>query len=305
MAFSPTDFGSIKYAQRFSKNVAGAESNVAIGLSKMGHSVGWVSKLGKDPLGQFVISTIKGEGVDVSQVSYSNNFPTGIYFKDKLGFGETKVYYYRHGSAASRLCPEDINEEYISRARFMHLTGITPALGKSCFDAVNYAIDMARKNGIAISFDPNIRLKLWDESTAKEVLLSLIKKVDICLPGIEEAKFITGVDDPEEQANILMALGPKTVVIKLGKDGAYFKTAHQSGYVPAYQVDHYVDNVGAGDGFAVGLLSGLIDNEDLAKAVNRGCVIGAYAVTTKGDFEGYPTRDELEVILGDKPVVTR
>lgn len=133
---NPQESGSLKYVNQFTKQIGGAESNFAIALTRLGFKTGWISRLGKDSFGDYMEAFIRGEGVDVSQIKRDKNYPTGLMFKERYELGETKVYYYRHDSAASKLQPEDLNEEYISQAKYLHLTGITPALSPSCRETV-------------------------------------------------------------------------------------------------------------------------------------------------------------------------
>lgn len=157
----PTSDGPMRFAQQFEKSIAGAESNVCIALSRLGHQAGWISRLGRDEFGLFVRNTIRGEGIDTSNVIFDEAEPTGVMFKEKRTGQDPQVFYYRRGSAASRLSPNDLDPSYLSRAKYLHLTGITPALSESCKETVFHAIDIAKDNGLTVVFDPNIRFKLW------------------------------------------------------------------------------------------------------------------------------------------------
>ncbi|GMA51412.1 2-dehydro-3-deoxygluconokinase [Alicyclobacillus contaminans] len=291
---TPDEPGPLKHVQTFSKRVGGAESNVAIALCRLGHTAGWISRLGRDPFGEFILSTIRGEGVDTTWVSFSDERPTGVMFKERLGWSGTNVYYYRTGSAASHLQPDDIPPDYLATAGFLHITGITPALSADALATVRHAVRVARQHGVQVCLDPNIRRKLWTPEEARETLCSLLQDVDICLPGQDEAELLTGHHRPEDQAAALMAAGPSCVVIKLEDKRVYYRSASDSGVVPAPKVHDVVDTVGAGDGFAAGFLSGLLDGLSLRDAVVRGSVVGAFALRSPGDFEGYPTRRELD-----------
>lgn len=174
--FNPDNRGPLRYVHTFHKSIAGAESNVAIALARLGHSVGWFSKLGDDEFGRYIMSIIRGEGVDVSRVKKDSNNSTGLIFKERFAHVNPNVYYYRKNSAASTLNVDDLDDKYIQRARILHITGITPALSKSAKEATLKAIDIAKEKGVAISFDPNIRLKLWDIDEARSVLLEIAKK---------------------------------------------------------------------------------------------------------------------------------
>lgn len=200
--FSPDEPGPTKHQQTFKKSLGGAESNVAIALSRLGNDVTWHSKLGADPHGNYINSFVRGEGVDTATVEFTDDAPTGIMFKERRALGETSVYYYRHGSAASTMTPDDLPADAIETADYLHLTGITPALSDSCREATFAAVERAREAGTTISFDPNIRHKLWEsDEEMRRTLLTLVEKSDIVLPGIEEGRTLFDTDTPDEIAN--------------------------------------------------------------------------------------------------------
>ncbi|UOR11518.1 sugar kinase [Halobacillus amylolyticus] len=291
--FTPKSSGLMRYAGDFSTKVAGAESNVAIGLARLGHQTGWISRLGKDEFGEKIQSFIRGEGVDVSQVTFDDSASTGLYFKEKLTANELRLKYYRSDSAASRMSDDDLDETYISNARFLHVTGITPALSEHCFETVLKAMEYAHRNGVTVVFDPNLRRKLWTDSYARQVLRKLSGMADIVLPGIDEAEFIFGQSDHESLAQAFFDNGAKTVIMKLGKKGAYVHSDQSKGFVEGFPVEQVVDPVGAGDGFAAGCLSGLIDGLGLKEAVKRGNAVGAMVTMVDGDVEGLPGKARL------------
>lgn len=286
--FVPDASVPLRFAGQFGKTIGGAESNVAIGLARLGHQAGWISRLGNDEFGHYVHNFIRGEGVDTSRVTFDDRNPTAVFFKERRIGQEPKVYYYRAGSAASRLSREDLDESYIARAKFLHLTGITPALSASCADMVQQAIRTAKRHGLQIVFDPNIRRKLWTEAEAKPVLLQIASQAEIVMPGLDEGQVLTGKTTPEEIAEALLAGGAKTVVVKLGERGAYYRTAAESGYVDGFQVAQIVDPIGAGDAFAAGFLSGLLRGWPLREAVGFANRVAAFVLTTVGDVEGLP-----------------
>ena len=198
--FSPEANGSIRYARKFSSRCAGAETNALIGLARLGHKVGWISKIGNDELGEFVIRTIRGEGVDTSMVTQDLSAPTGIFFKGVVNEKDVRMYYYRKGSAASKMTCDNIDVQYISKAKYLYITGITPALSQSCYDSIFYAIKIAKENGVKVVFDPNIRYKLWNRTYAIETILKISSMSDIVLPGLSEGRFIFGDKDYESIA---------------------------------------------------------------------------------------------------------
>ncbi|HET7580288.1 MAG TPA: sugar kinase [Bacillales bacterium] len=293
--FTPKSKGLMRYAADFTAKIAGAESNVAIGLARLGHKSAWISRLGNDEFGKKILSFIRGEGVDVSEVRFDPSADTGLYFKEKLTANEMRVQYYRKLSAASRMSPDDLNESFIKKAKYVHITGITPALSENCYETVEKVIDIAKKNGVTVVFDPNLRRKLWAEDQAKKVLLDIASQADIVLPGITEGEFLFGKLEPERLAERFYEHGASTVVLKLGAKGAYYLSGNDRGLVPGFHVNHVVDPVGAGDGFAAGLLSGLLDHLPLQKAVERGTIVGAMVTMVPGDVEGLPDRERLEL----------
>lgn len=291
--FNPAKSGPLRYVHQFEKTVAGAESNVAIALARLGHKVSWTSRLGDDEYGLYVRDFIRGEGVDTSLVTFDSARPTGIFFKERHCTKDPKVYYYRAGSAASCMDKTHLDEREISKAKFLHVTGITAALSPSCRELVYHAIEAAKKHKVMVVFDPNIRLKLWSKEEAREVLMDIASKSDIVLPGIEEGVILTGEKETEAIARCILGNGAKAVVVKLGPQGAYFHNGEQQGYVDGYKIERVVDTVGAGDGFAAGFLSGLLRGWSYQDAVALANRVGALAVTTEGDVEGYPYWAEI------------
>lgn len=295
--FSPEANASMRYARNYSSRCAGAETNTLIGLARLGHKVGWISKVGKDELGDFILGSVRGEGVDTSLVKRDLESPTGIFFKGIVNEKDIRMQYYRKGSAASRLSCEDIDEKYISQAKYLYITGITPALSNSCYESIFYSVKIAKENGVKVVFDPNIRYKLWDTDYAKETILKLAAMSDIVLPGLSEGIFIFGSKNYEEIAKDFIKNGASTVIIKLGEKGAYYLNESDHGLVPGLKVNHVVDPVGAGDGFAAGVLSGLLDGLSLRESVSMGCAIGAIVTTVNGDIEGLPDRETLKYYI--------
>lgn len=298
----------LEYVDSFHKHVAGAESNVAIGLVRMGHSAGWFSKLGNDPFGRYIRQFITGHGVDTSGVQTTDEAPTGVFFKEQISPDRIRVYYYRSQSAASLMNENELNEDYVAGARFLHVTGITPALSPECRKLTFRAMEAAKKHGTVIVFDPNIRWKLWNKEEAGEVLGTMAGLADYVLPGVDEGRFLTGGHTPEEIAERLLEAGAGAVVLKLGGDGAYYRSSEGAGYEPGFPVKRLVDPMGAGDGFAAGLISGLLLGEKLPAAVRRGNAVGSIVVGVSGDVEGLPARHDVEQLLAgdmDSEDITR
>lgn len=292
--------GPMEQAAAFHKRTAGAETNVAIGLARLGLRVGWASRLGADWMGRYLLAEMRREGIDCSQVVSDPVQRTGFQFKGRVDDGsDPPVEYHRKGSAASHMGPDDVNQEWLLGARHLHATGVFAAISESSLAAARRSLAVMRAGGRSISFDPNLRPTLWrSREWMRESINSLAAQADWVLPGIAEGQLLTGESTPEGVARFYRDQGAKLVVVKLGAEGAYFDGGLEgeaaSGYVPGWPVERIVDTVGAGDGFAAGLVSALLEGRTLPDAVRRATWIGARAVQVPGDTEGLPTRAELE-----------
>lgn len=288
--------GPLAMVNQFVKRAAGAELNVAIGLARLGINVGWVSRLGCDALGQFILSVLDQEKINRQQVAIDSRYPTGFQLKSQAAGGEDpKVEYFRKGSAASYLSLTDFNADYFAEARHLHLSGVAAAISASSYQLAHAIADFMRSNGKTISFDPNLRPSLWQSQHEMVTQLNqLAFKADWVLPGINEGLILTGFSQPEAIADFYLAQGVKQVIIKTGAKGAYYKTSEgQQGEVKAVKVAKVIDTVGAGDGFAVGVISALLEGKSIEQALLRGNKIGALAIQVIGDSEGLPTRAQL------------
>lgn len=294
--FVATQTGDLADVEHFIKRVAGAELNVATGLARLGLKVGWVSRVGKDSFGRFVLRSLAKEGIDARGVSEDSRYATGFQLKSKVENGtDPIVEYFRKGSAASHLSTDDFHADYFASARHLHLSGVAAALSESSYALLDHAASTMKAQGKTISFDPNLRPVLWkSEADMVEKLNQLAFQADWVLPGLKEGMILTGQQTPEGIADFYLTRGVQAVIIKTGSDGAWFKTAAgEQGAVAAVTVDNVVDTVGAGDGFAVGVISALLEGYALHHAVQRGNRIGALAIQVQGDSEGLPTREAL------------
>jgi 2-dehydro-3-deoxygluconokinase len=295
--FVATKTGELSAVDQFMKRVAGAELNVATGLARLGLKVGWVSRVGNDSFGQFVLDTLKKEGIETAGVTLDGRYPTGFQLKSKVTDGtDPIVEYFRKGSAASHLSVEDFNPVWFTAARHLHLSGVAAALSHSSYALLGHAAGAMKAAGKTISFDPNLRPVLWkSEAEMVEKLNHLAFQADWVLPGVKEGQILTGEKTPEGIADFYLNRGVKAVILKTGADGAWFKTADgEQGAVAAVKVENVVDTVGAGDGFAVGVVSALLEGKTLHQAITRGNIIGSLAIQVQGDSEGLPTREQLE-----------
>jgi sugar/nucleoside kinase (ribokinase family) len=279
----------------FERATAGAELNVAVGLSRLGYKVGYISALGTDSLGRNLLSFMQAEGLDLRHVRLDPQHPTGFMLKSMaLDGSDPEVEYFRRGSAASRLSRADIPSGAYQQARLLHLTGISPALSDSCRDMVLTMAAQARGAGRMVSFDPNLRPRLWPSQEAMtETVNALASLADLVMPGLEEGRLLTGHSEAAGIADFYLARGARQVVVKLGPQGAYYAGPEGRGVAPGVPVPKVVDTVGAGDGFAVGVISALLEGLPLAQAAARGNAVGARVVQFRGDCEGLPTRSQL------------
>lgn len=297
--FAAQDEGPLAEVQRFAKFAAGAELNVAIGLSRLGWRVAYLSRLGQDSLGKYLLDVMQREGISTHAVRVSDVHRTGFMLKSREVQGaDPQVEYHRKGSAASTMGPDDLERLVPSTARHLHVTGISPALSPSCRDLVLAAIHWAKGQGMTVSFDPNLRPRLWASPQAMVDTLNAVAALcDWVLPGLNEGQTLTGANHAEEVARFYLDTGARHVVVKLGREGGY--GAHwasaqgQQATVPGVPVPQVVDTVGAGDGFAVGVISGVLEGLDWPQAVARGNAIGARVVQFPGDSDGLPRRHEL------------
>ena len=292
--------GPLDAVDGFTRATAGAELNVAIGLARLGLRVGYISRLGTDSFGRYIAATLDREGIDRRHVALDSEHRTGFMLKSRSDDGsDPQIEYFRRGSAASRLAPAELPRDYCAAARHLHLTGIFVAVSPSTREFVFALAQQARGAGLSISFDPNLRPSLWpDRHEMVECLNALASTSDWILPGLEEGRLLTGRGSAPGIADFYLDRGARGVVVKLGPEGAYFAGADERGRAAGVPVLRVVDTVGAGDGFAVGVVSGLLEGMTLGQAAARGNAIGARVVQFPGDSDGLPTRAELDAMPG-------
>jgi 2-dehydro-3-deoxygluconokinase len=292
--------GVPRNGEPMSFGIGGSESNVAIGVRRLGVPATWIGRIGDDPAGAMIQRELRAERVEA--VAVIDPAPTGLMLRWRPAAQRGRVEYYRRGSAGSRLCAGDVLPELITRARVLHVSGITLALGADPAAAVTHAIGVAREAGVTVSLDLNFRRALWDEQTAAPVLEGAARQADVVFAGVDEAAIIAGTHDPLEAALALEQLGPRQVLIKLGADGCLARINGTTHELAAPRVA-VLDTVGAGDAFAAGYLADLIAGAGPAERLATAIAAGAWAVTVSGDWEGMPDRRALGLFEETEPVV--
>lgn len=288
--------GQLADIEGFHRSLAGAEVNVAIGMSRLGFESSYISKIGKDSFGAFIRHAIQKENIRTDWISESVHHATGFMLKSNVTDGsDPKVEYFRRNSAASTLNAEDIDASLLKANTHLHLTGVGAAVSDEMRSAMKRSLELAKQQGCRISFDTNLRPSMWpDQATMVAKINEFAFASDLVLPGIEEGKILAGSDQPEAIADFYLQHGVKAVIVKLGSDGAYFKTINgEFGTVTGFPVEKVVDTVGAGDSFAVGVISALLDGKTMEQAARRGNLLGSLTVQVRGDSEALPTRTQL------------
>jgi 2-dehydro-3-deoxygluconokinase len=275
---TPHTQGPLEFGQDLSLSIGGAESNVAMYLADYGLPARWISRVGDDALGRVVVDRIASSGVDVSAVEVDPARPTGVYFKEP-GPSGTRVYYYRRGSAATALTPTVLSNKAIATADVLHLTGITPALSGSCRELIEAAVFGDLPNDPLLSFDVNWRPSLWKDD-GPETLLRFAQAADLVFVGADEARTLWDCTSPQDLRSLLPE--PTVLVVKDGEVGATIMVGRKSLFVSALSVD-VVEVVGAGDAFAAGFITGMLQGLDWSRQVRLGHLTAAAALRVRGD----------------------
>ncbi len=296
---------SLVDVEKWHKIMGGAELNVAIGVRRLGHSVEYISRVGNDPFGEYIIKTINQHQVGTKYISEDDNYFTGHQLKQLVTNGDPATFNFRKNSAASHLEPRVIDQVDLSDVKFAHMSGIFPAISDTAEASFRKLYKRLNNANIPTTFDPNLRPTLWkSHDYMVNTINELAGYADIVLPGIEEGKILIGSDDPETVADFyLNGKRTKTVIVKIGADGAYVKTKDGESYmVKGFHVDNVVDTVGAGDGFALGVITALLEGKSIKSAALRGNAVGALQVQTLGDNDGYPDQDGLAAFYAKEGV---
>ncbi len=292
--------GVPRNGEPMSFGIGGSESNVAIGVRRLGVPATWIGRVGDDPAGTMIVRELRAERVDA--IATLDPAPTGLMLRWRPAAGRGRVEYHRRESAGAHLCASDLPAALIAGAAVFHASGITLALGAGPAAAVARGVTIAREAGVPVSFDLNFRRALWSEAEAAPALTAAVRGADVVFAGLEEAAILAGTGDPLKAALALEQLGPRQVLIKLGADGCLARIDGSTHELPAPRVT-VLDTVGAGDAFAAGYLAELIGAAAPAQRLATAVAAGAWAVTVSGDWEGMPDRRALELVEQSEPVV--
>jgi 2-dehydro-3-deoxygluconokinase len=288
---------SSKDQPSYLQGFGGDTSNFCIAAARQGATAGYVSAVGDDHFGRLLLDLWQRESVDTSMVKLDPHAPTGVYFVSHGPEGH-QFDYLRAGSAASRYAPRDLPLDAIAAAQMLHLSGISLAIGVNACDAALAAIGHARAHGVRVSFDTNLRLKLWPLARARAVMIEAIRHTDICLPSWDDVTVLTGLTGRDEIVDYLLSLGPRVVALKLGKQGVYVATPDERREVPG-RVVSAVDATGAGDCFGGAFIARIVAGDDPFAAAGYANMAAALSTQGFGAVAPIPDRGAVEQALAD------
>lgn len=277
----------------------GAESNVAIGVSRLGGAAVWAGRVGSDAIGALILRELRAENVAVYP-TLDPSAATALMLKERPFPGKTRVTYYRRGHAGSHLSPTDLPADAIADAQVLHVTGISAGLSAHTRSAAHAAIDHAHAAGTLVSFDVNHRASLWDdEESARDAYLEIAARADIVFAGDDEALLLTGEASPDNQLAALLRMGAAHAVVKLGERGAIAASADGVQVARDAVRVSVVDTVGAGDAFVAGWLTEFTAGADASARLGTAVACGAFACTGEGDWEAAASREDLAWLGAD------
>jgi 2-dehydro-3-deoxygluconokinase len=279
-------FEPLRRADRFIRGVAGAETNVAVGLARLGHRVAFAGQVGADAVGGWVHDVLRAEGIDTHSLITNPSLPTGLLLRDSPHARRISVSYYRSGSAGAALGPGDVPVDVIAGARAVFLSGITTMLSTEAARFADRVLGVAGEAGVPIFFDPNVRLRLADRENWRGIR-TYLNRIDTLLIGQEELALLDLPDDPAE----LLSDRLRTVVVKRGAEGATATTADGTCCETANPVP-VVDPVGAGDAFCAGWISAWLRGKSVPESLREANAVASFVVTTATDLAGLPTAEE-------------
>ncbi|GIF66516.1 fructokinase-like protein [Asanoa ishikariensis] len=291
LEFSTIGHAALDTAGQFATGFGGDTSNFLVAAARSGARTGYVTRVGTDPFGDAFLRLWEAEGIDTTHVVRADGERTGVYFISRDP-ARSVFTYYRADSAASRLSPADVPEPAVASARALHVSGITQAISVSACDAAFHAMTVARAAGTLVSYDPNYRPQLWPLERARAVVARSIELSDVVFPNIEEGRLLTGATDPTAVIDWYAARGPRTVVLKLGADGALLWHEATLTEIKPHPVTP-LDSTGAGDAFDGAFMAHLTAGATPAEAAHYAAVAGALTTQGHGAVGPIPTRSTI------------
>ena len=296
--FNQTNANACAYVQGF----GGDTSNALIAAARQGAKGAYITKLGDDTFGHMLLQLWHDENVDTEGVAIDAAAPTGIYFVSHGTHGHM-FSYLRAGSAASCIRPSDVPAALVERARILHVSGISQAISASATDTVFHAINVARAAGVKVSYDPNLRLKLWPIDRARAIICATIPLTDYFLPSLDDVRLVCGEDDPIDILDWCHRQGATTVVLKMGKEGSWVSKGEARTRIMAYPIEA-VDATGAGDCFDGSLLARLAAGDDVVTAAHWASAAAALTTTGYGAVAPLPTADRVAQFLASRATMS-
>ena len=288
----------IDVADTFIRSFAGDSLNIAVAASRMGTSVGYITRLGSDPFAAYLLKAWQDEGVDTTHVKTVDGF-NAVHFVAQLPDGDREFVYYRRGSAPSTMQPSDLDPSYIAGARIMHLSGIAQAISPSARATVLRAAEIAHDAGVDVSYDPNYRHQLWSPPDARDAMREVMPYVTYFLPSCPvDTQVLFDTSDPQLAIHCAQELGVRLTAVTCGADGAVVSDGHEVFHVPAYTPDAVVDTTGAGDAFNGAFLHGLLDGLSVREAARLGSIAAGLKLRGRGALAAMPSRDEVYLVFG-------
>lgn len=302
--FLSADGSPLGRSSAFELVTAGAEANVAVGLTRLGHAVSFSGRVGDDALGHRIVRELRGEGLQTC-VTVDADRPTGVIVRDAPTIGATQVVYHRAGSAGSALTVDDLDLAALGTARLLHVTGITAVLSPTAFEATEVAMRTAREAGVTVTFDPNVRRRLGTPEQWLHVVETLAPLADVVLVGADDASYLLPSSDLASTASWLRERGVESLVWKDGAEGATELNPREGTVVQAARPVPATDTVGAGDAFAAGWISSWLDGEDAPGRLRRAVTVAASVVANRGDLPGLPDRGTLQSLMSSSTEMNR
>lgn len=304
ITMNPISTGPLRFVSTFERKVGGAELNFAIGCARLGLDTAWVSRLGDDEFGRVIYNFARGEGVDVDHVEFVEGHPTSINFKEIREDGSGKTFYYRYHSPVLSFTKEQFTKEMFNQVDVLHISGVFMAIDPQNVELIQHVVKLAKESNTTVSFDPNLRLKLWTIEDARAAYAPLWDHVDIVLTGLDEIDLLLGHNDKEKLAAFSKRHHIQDFVIKDGANGSMLFTNDEWIHVSPFKVQP-IDTVGAGDGFDAAYIYSYLNQLSPAERLRVANGAGALVTTVSGDNEGLPYLDELNRFINQESVIER